>query len=79
MHMQISGGTSIQLHDFEKDEKTEVEFMKEAFSEMPPMTRNVARLYEAIAAEDASAFCTFEQAVERHRFVDALYKQNGVY
>jgi len=78
MHMQIFGGTSIRLHDFEKDEAKEIDFLREEFNDMYPIHRNVARLYKAVAAEDPAAFCTFEQAVERHRFIDALYKQNGV-
>lgn len=78
MHMQIFGGTSIRLHDFEKDEVKDVELLKEEFDDMYPIHRNVARLYEAIAAKDRAAFCTFEQAVERHRFIDALYVQNGL-
>ncbi len=78
MHMQIFGGTSIRLHDFEKDEVKDIEFLKEEFDDMYPINRNVARLYEAVAAEDRASFCTFEQAVENHRFIDALYKQNGV-
>jgi hypothetical protein len=78
MHMQIFGGTSIRVHDFEKNEAKEVEFLKGEFDDMYPIHRNVARLYEAIAVEDRAAFCTFEQAVERHRFNDALYMQNGV-
>jgi predicted dehydrogenase len=76
MQMQIFGGSSIQIHDFERDEVREVEFLKEQFDDMYPTHRNVARLYEAVAAEDNMAFCTFEQAVERHRFIEALYKQN---
>lgn len=78
MHMQIFGGTSIRLHDFEKDEVKEIDFLKEKFDDMYPIHRNVARLYEAVAAEDHAAFRTFEQAVKRHRFIDALYKHNGV-
>lgn len=78
MHMQIYGGTSIHLHDFEKDTVEEVQFLSEDLHEMPPIHRNVARLYEAVAAGDRTAFMTFEQAVERYRFIDALYKQNGI-
>lgn len=78
MHMQIFGGTSICHHNFEKDEVEEIDFLEEEFNDMYPIHRNVARLYEAVAAADPAAFCTFEHAVKRHRFIDALYKQNGV-
>jgi predicted dehydrogenase len=77
MHMQIFGGTSIHIHHFETDHAKEVEPLKEEFDDLYPINRNVARLYEAIAAEDTAAFCTFEQAVELHRFIDAIYKQNA--
>lgn len=77
MHMQIFGGSSIHLHDFENDEVKEIKFLEEEFDDMYPIHRNVARLYEAVAAEDATAFCSFEQAVKLHRFIEALYKQNG--
>lgn len=76
LHMQIFGGTSIDLHDFETDQVEKIDFLKETFDDYAPINRNVARLYEAVAAEDDSAFCTFERAVEHHRFLDTLYKQN---
>jgi predicted dehydrogenase len=78
MHLQIFGGSSIHLHDFEEEDVKAIELLDEDFSDMYPIHRNVARLYEAVAAKDATAFCTFEQAVERHRFIRALYKQNGI-
>ena len=79
MHMQIMGGTSIRLHDLAKDEVSNIEFLKEDFDDMYPIHRNIARQYEAVAAGDLSAFRTFEQAVEHHRFLDAIYNQNGVF
>ena len=71
----------VEIHDFETDEVTQVQLPKDQWdaggeNELPGPTRNVARLYEAIERGDWESLCSFEDAVERHRFIDELYKQN---
>ena len=75
-HIRMLGWTSIELHDFEKDKIEKIELMKGGFDEMDPVTRNMARIYEAIAAEDKTVLCDFEGAVKRHEFIEQVYKQN---
>jgi predicted dehydrogenase len=75
-HIQMKGTTSIELHSFETDTVQKIELEKGAFDEMSPAQRNVARLYEAIAAGDNSVLCDFQGAVKRHELVDKLYRQN---
>ncbi|KAM3414441.1 hypothetical protein BST61_g9606 [Cercospora zeina] len=80
MHLQIYGATSVQLHNFATDEAHEVPLLKEGFDDWPPVHRNVARVYEAIASGEIenATFCTFEQAVENHRRIAETYVQNGL-
>lgn len=69
--------TKIQIHDFEKDTVEEVQVDKDEFDEgfgIP--ARNVGRLYKALA--DGKINCSFEDAVERHALLDAMYKENGI-
>jgi predicted dehydrogenase len=44
---------------------------------MDPINRNLARVYEAIAAGDKSLLCDFEDAVKRHHFIEEIYNQNS--
>jgi predicted dehydrogenase len=74
--IEIVGTNSIQLHDFATDKIVEIALKKGAFAEMDPINRNLARVYEAIAAGDKSLLCDFEDAVKRHHFIEEIYNQN---
>ncbi|OJJ78040.1 hypothetical protein ASPBRDRAFT_191301 [Aspergillus brasiliensis CBS 101740] len=74
--VEIFGTTKIELHDFTTDQVEQIELMKGTFAEMEPISRNLARVYEAIAVGDKRVLCNFEQAVRRHGFVEEVYKQN---
>jgi predicted dehydrogenase len=75
--IEIVGTNSIQLHDFATDEIVEIVLKNGAFAEMDPINRNLARVYEAIAAGDKSLLCDFEDAVKRHHFIEEIYNQNS--
>jgi predicted dehydrogenase len=75
--IEIVGTNSIQLHDFATDEIVEIAHKNGAFAEMDPINRNLARVYEAIAAGDKSLLCDFEDAVKRHHFIEEIYNQNS--
>ncbi|KAI1809565.1 NAD-binding Rossmann fold oxidoreductase family protein [Poronia punctata] len=68
----------VEFHDLEKDEVVTVEVEKDGFDEELPLpARNVARIYEGIAGVEGRRefLCSFEDAVERHRFLDGLDKK----
>lgn len=67
----------IAVHDFVSNEVEEIEIGKDLFDNFALPVRNVARVYEAIANGDSSLLCSFEDAVERHRLIDMLYKANS--
>jgi len=76
-HLQITGVSSIELYDFEKDTVEKLEPIAGApMEDWSPVPRNVGRQYEAIAAGSTDLSCSFEGAVERHKFIDEIYKQN---
>ncbi|GKZ38549.1 transcription regulator gal80 [Aspergillus brasiliensis] len=77
--IELSGTTSFELHDFNTDKVEKIELQKGTFAEMSPMNRNMARIYEAIAAGDKSILCDFEQAVKRHEFIEEIYNQNPMF
>lgn len=74
--IEIVGTNSIQLHDFASDELVEIALKNGAFAEMSPIHRNLARLYEAIAAGETAILCDFERAVKRHQFIEEIHHQN---
>ncbi|KAL3472710.1 hypothetical protein BJX99DRAFT_272744 [Aspergillus californicus] len=74
--IEIVGTTSIQLHDFDTDEVVEIELKNGTFAEMGTMNRNLAHVYEAIAAGGKTLLCDFEDAVKRHQFIGEVYNQN---
>ncbi|KAI9044670.1 Gfo/Idh/MocA family protein [Aspergillus affinis] len=74
--IEVVSTTSIELHNFDTDVVEQIELKRGAFDEFSPMTRNVARVYEAIAAGDKSRLCDFEGAVKRHEFIEEVYNQN---
>lgn len=74
-----SADLKIQVFDTEKDSVEDVESEKDEFDEdgkfgMP--ARNVGRVYKAFAEGENT--CSFEDAVERHALIDAMYKENGI-
>ncbi|KAJ5472304.1 hypothetical protein N7530_006305 [Penicillium desertorum] len=75
--IEIVGTSSVQLHDFATDEIVELKLKNGTFAEMYPINRNLARVYEAIAAGDKSLLCDFEGAVKRHHFIEEVYNQNS--
>jgi predicted dehydrogenase len=68
---------AIAIHDFASNEVKEIDIGKDTFDGFNLPIRNVARVYEAIAGGDKSILCDFEDAVERHRLIDTLYKANS--
>ncbi|KAF7586732.1 transcription regulator gal80 [Aspergillus hancockii] len=75
-YIEIFGTTRFELHEFNRDKVDTIELKKGTFAEMDPINRNVARVYEAIAAGDESVLCDFEEAVKRHEFIDEICRQN---
>ncbi|KAL4995191.1 hypothetical protein BDV10DRAFT_203221 [Aspergillus recurvatus] len=75
-YIEIVGTTSFELHDFETGKVSSIKLREGSFAEMCPMNRNMARLYEAIAAGDKSVLCDFEEAVRRHEFIEGIHKHN---
>lgn len=68
----------IQLMRGEGGEVEEVEIEKDEFDEgeqFPMASRNVARVYKGLSAGENN--CSFEDAVERHELLDAMYRENG--
>lgn len=65
----------IELHDFESDEVTEIK-VDEDLEQFVFPARNVARVYKELRAGRNN--CSFEDAVERHKLIAALYKENGI-
>ena len=72
----------VELHTFETDVVEEVEVPKDEFDAEDPgsafsgiASRNVGRLYKGLAEGEVN--CSFEDAVERHEFLEELYRQNG--
>jgi predicted dehydrogenase len=76
--IELAGTSSIELYDFGKGVVEQIEYKKGTFDEFGPLSRNVARVYEATAAGDKSLLCDFEGAVKRHEFIDEVYRQNPV-
>ncbi len=68
---------AIAVHDLASDEVEQIDIGKDPFDDFNLPVRNVARVYEAIASGDSSILCDFEEAVERHRLIDTLYKSNS--
>ena len=68
----------IEVHDFEKDDVEIVEIKGREFDgfELGMPSDNVGRAYETIA--EGKGNCAFEDAVERHRFLNSLLKENGL-
>lgn len=71
----------IELHTFENDSLEEVKISTDELDDAGGdafgglAAKNVGRLYRGLAKGEVN--CTFEDAVERHEFLEELYKQNG--
>ena len=72
----------IEIHDFESDWLEEVKIPSDELDDIKGTDafggvagKNVGRLYKGLAAGEVN--CSFEDAVERHEFLEELYKQNG--
>lgn len=73
----------IEVHDFEKDSVEVVEPERDEFDskegwkeEFGLPARNVGRLYKGLAGGEVN--CSFEDAVERHRLIEGMYRENGI-
>jgi predicted dehydrogenase len=64
----------VSVHDLEKDEVEIVKIERDEFEDLPMPARNVAKVYEAIARGDEGdgLLCDFQDAVERHRFLEMM-------
>ncbi|KAK8092530.1 hypothetical protein PG999_014729 [Apiospora kogelbergensis] len=65
----------IEFFDASADQVTEVSVQTDKWDEtLPQPAGNVARVYELIAgdAEGKKSLCSFEDAIERHRFLESL-------
>lgn len=64
----------IEFFDAAADHVTEVPIKADEWDKLPIPARNVARVYEGIAgdAEAKKHLCDFDDAIERHRFLDSL-------
>ncbi|KAL3417618.1 oxidoreductase family protein [Phlyctema vagabunda] len=64
----------IELHDVATDSVSVLDVLTDRWDDLPLPGRNVARVYEAIAGDAGrqELLCSFEDAVERHRFLHKL-------
>lgn len=70
----------VELIENDKTEKEVIEVETDEFDEGEEFgiwARNVARVYKGFSKGEV--VCSFEDAVERHAFLDGLYKENGYY
>ncbi|TVY36898.1 Galactose/lactose metabolism regulatory protein [Lachnellula subtilissima] len=65
----------IEVHDHASDELKEVGW-EEEFAALELPARNVASVYKELKAGRIN--CTFEDAVERHRFIKEVYRDSGI-
>ncbi|KAI0132034.1 hypothetical protein BJ170DRAFT_228189 [Xylariales sp. AK1849] len=66
---------TIDVHEFETDEVQKVDWDWGAHAELPVLARNIAALYEAYAAGDATQYAGFEHAAKRHTQLDDMLTQ----
>ncbi|KAI9727169.1 MAG: transcription regulator gal80 [Chrysothrix sp. TS-e1954] len=65
----------IRVHDHAKDEVEVVDWRTEdAAGKLPGAAQNVARHYEAYAAGRKQQYVDWDEAVERHKFIDSMGK-----
>ena len=66
----------LSVYGFESGMVENIDLGKDEWEHLPLATRNVARLYKAIAEGDTSVVCDFEEANKRHRFIQE-FAENG--
>ena len=69
-------GMKIELQEGEGEKAEVVEIGGDEFDGYAHPARNVARVYKAFAKEGIN--CSFEDAVERHALIEAMYRENGI-
>ncbi|KAK8091310.1 NAD-P-binding protein [Apiospora phragmitis] len=64
----------IDFFDSVADQVTEIPIQTDEWDKLPIPARNVARFYEGIAGDEKAKklLCGFEDAIERHRFLEGL-------
>ncbi len=65
-----------EVFDFQSNEVRAVELPRDEFEELGMPGRNVGRVYKAFA--EGKIVCSFEDAVERHRLIYQMYRENGI-
>ena len=84
-------GMSVKVYDFQADQVEEVKWDESPFEGLEMKVRNVAKVYEAIwrVLEEAKGkavteeqlkkerLCSFEDAMDRHKLLDGMLKENG--
>lgn len=68
--------SKIRVHDFATDKVEVVDWDHGKFAALPGPAKSVARLYNLFAKGDATSYPTFEDAVVRHREMEALLNRS---
>lgn len=78
----------LEIHDLESDNVEEIKVVSEAVDGIDGIPGgNVARVYRALKGlregkgdglVAGGALCGFEDAVERHRDLEGMYRENGI-
>ena len=66
----------LEVHDFATDKVEVVDWDHGEFQGLPGPARSVARLYDLFAKGDEGSYPTFENAVVRHRELEALLNRS---
>jgi predicted dehydrogenase len=70
----------IEVHDVEKGTVEEVKIEEEdvdaLLKEYGIPSKNTGRIYRELS--EGRNVCSFEDAVERHEFIEEIYKENGI-
>ena len=69
-------GMKIELQEGEGNNVEVVDIGSDEFDGHAYAARNVARVYKEFAKGEIN--CSFEDAVERHALIEALYGENGI-
>ncbi|KAE9373316.1 NAD-binding Rossmann fold oxidoreductase family protein [Stipitochalara longipes BDJ] len=69
-------GMKIEVQDGEGEKVEEVEIGGDEFDGYGHPARNVGRVYKVFTKGEIN--CSFEDAVERHALIEALYRENGI-
>lgn len=71
-------GHVIQVHDHESNEVVKIEIAKDQWDEkgLPYPARAPARVYEAFADGKVDQYATWEDALQRHRLIEELYRRS---